>query len=259
MSDQGTKQDIKAIKDELFALRQHLSNLFLAHSVHNMSRKSEKVDEMDEVAANSGSDSKRDDNKIKSDWDVDSTMSASSSNGQNNGDETSNKVLQLETMMNSMMLKIQQDELNHKEIMCNMKTLDANLRASDSKARLLECKLRISEEKVNQLETELRQEKDKFDDLATEQSNYRQKTESQIGKLNEKLINLEKAQSQNMKQRDENDKVTKSEMEEMKKQMKLINMAISKRITAVYNGMRVTKEQLAKGNQCFLLFHFLVN
>ncbi len=251
MSDQVTKHDIKAIKDELFALRQHMSNLFLADSVHSMSVKSEKVEEMDEAAANSDSgvsDNKKKDNKneAQSVWDVDDTMSESIRE-QNNSDETSNKVLRLETMVKSMMVQVKQDKSQLRDLTADFKLLEANLRTSESNAKLLEYKLKASEEKVNQLEKELGQEKDKFDDLATEQSNYRQKTESQIGKLNEKLINLEKGHSQNMKQRDEDAEMTKSEMEEIKKQMKLINMATSKRIAGVYNCLTMTKEQLDKG------------
>ncbi len=286
MSDQVTKHDIKAIKDELVVLRQHMSNLFLADSLHNMSVKSEKVEETGGADSDLGvSDNKKkdDENETQSVWDIDDTMSESIRE-QNNGEETFNKVLRLQTMIKSMMDKMNQDEINHKEVIANEKTLEANLRASDSNARLLEYKLKASEDKINQLETVLRQERDKFDDFAgrqnnqlieyklkasedkvnqlefelkqerdklddsaTEQTNCRHKFESNIVDLNEKLMNLERGQDQIMKQRYEDTKVTQSELEQMKKQMKLINVATSMRITAVYNCLTVTKEQLHKG------------
>ncbi len=192
MSDQVTKHDIKAIKDELFALRQHMSNLFLADSLHNMSVKSEKVEKTDGAAANPNSgasdDDKRDDeNEIKSVWDVDDAMSASSSKGQNNGEETSNKVLQLETMVKSMMDKMKQDRSQLRDLTADFKLLEAKLKISESNAKLMEYKLKASEDKVNQLEIELRQERDKFDAYAGEQNILRQKVEEQIGELKDNL------------------------------------------------------------------------
>ncbi len=59
-----------------------------------------------------------------------------------------------------------------------------------------------------------------------------------------------------MKQRDEDGKVTQSELEQIKKQMKLTNLTTLKQIRTVYKSISLTKEQLDKGiliNFTFLL------
>ncbi len=193
MSDQAMQNDIKTIKEELVVLRQHMSNLWFADSLQNMSTKSEKVEEVDGAAAKSylgaSDDKKKGENEIKSVWDVDDKMSGTNRR-QSNGEETSDKVVQLETMMKSMMVQMKQDKSQLRDLTADIKLLEANLKISDSNAKLLEYKLKASDEKINQLEVELRQERDKFDNYAVEQGDQRQKMEEDLREL-QKILEIE--------------------------------------------------------------------
>ncbi len=71
--------------------------------------------------------------------------------------------------------------------------------------------------------------------------------ERDVQKLKDNLINLETVKGQIMKQRDEDAEMTKANLKEMKKQMKLMNMATSKRIAGVYNSVTMTKKERDKG------------
>ncbi len=94
----------------------------------------------------------------------------------------------------------------------------------------------------------MRQERDKLEYFAEKEAMYIY-IEEDVEKLKEKLTNLEIDQDRIMKQRDEDAEMTKSELEKMKRQMKLINMATLKRITGVYNSVTKTREQQDRGTQ----------